>query len=74
MFGGTLALAFFGTLLVQSRAKWVLLRRIRRWPGVQATLDLLGRLWARWALRRLPSNPAEWWPDQPPPTPPDRDP
>jgi hypothetical protein len=66
-FGASLAVAAIVTLIIQLPTKWAVLRRIRGWPGVQATLDTVGRLWASWEFRRLPTIPADRRPQQLPP-------
>jgi hypothetical protein len=66
----SLVLAVVATLLVQSRSKWALLRRVRGWPGVQRALDALGRPLAWWEFRQLPTAPARRRRRQPPPSPP----
>jgi hypothetical protein len=55
-FGASLVVTVIVGAVVQSRAKWAVLRRVRSWPGVQPTLDTVGRLWAGWVFRRLPTT------------------
>jgi hypothetical protein len=62
-------LAALITLVVQSRSKWALLRRIHGWPGVKQTLTAVAWAMARWEFRRLPTI-ARRRSRQPPPTPP----
>jgi hypothetical protein len=62
-------LAALVTLVVQSRSKWAVLRRVRLWPGVQRMLDVLGRPFAWWEFRRLPTTPPGRR-SEPPPSPP----
>jgi hypothetical protein len=63
-FGASLVVVFVATLILQSRTKWRILRRIRRWPGV---LDALGRLWAVVEFRRLRTTSGDRLAEQPPP-------
>jgi hypothetical protein len=67
-FLGSTLLAAALTLVVQSRSKWAVLQRIRGWPGVQQTLNAVGRALAWWEFRRLPTSAAWRQPRQPPPS------
>jgi hypothetical protein len=69
-FGASLVAVLVVGAVVQSRAKWAVLRRIRSWPGVQPTLDTVGRALAWWEFRRLPTIAARRRSRQPPPSPP----
>jgi hypothetical protein len=61
IFGVTIAFAFIGALFFQGRkVKWLVLRHVHGWPGMQRALDALGQVWAKRAVRRLPDDPADW--------------
>jgi len=66
-FGASLVVVVVAGAVVQSRIKWAVLRRIRSWPGVQPTLDTVGRLWAGWEFRGLPTTRVDRRREQPPP-------
>jgi hypothetical protein len=62
-FAVSLALAAGGAAFFDStKVKWVVLRRVHRWPGMPWMLDAVGRVWARWVVRRLLDDPVNWRP------------
>jgi hypothetical protein len=67
-FLGSTLLAAALTLVVQWRSKWAVLQRIHGWPGVQQTLNAVGRPLAWWEFRRLRTSATRHQPRQPPPS------
>jgi hypothetical protein len=70
VFAASLALSVVVTLVVQSRSKWVVLRRIQAWRRWPKTMGAVWRALAWWEFRRLPTVAARRRPRQPPPSPP----